>query len=498
MLDERRAPHPMRANGQDKQRLGSDDGSLNQKEGCVVQKMRTGICRLAVIAFLTNVAVPAHADTASDLRNFWENSGGGINVTGPLVYNGQRAGYATMGSVQVRTRVRQTNLANIQLPSVRAGCGGIDIFGGAFSFISREELIRLMEAIMQNAAGFAFELALESMSPAIQETVAKLRDLVQRVNAMNINSCEAGQLLTSALWPAMDGASQHICSTIGGYQGLFADRVASRHNCGRASGQRTSFDQVGDELREQVPIDVNYAWEGIKKNAFLSGDRALAEFFMTLTGTVITTAPDEDDEGPQHRPIAPRAGDADMVEALVEGGSVQVWRCDDTNKCLNPTMSSVTIPQSSSLLTKTEAAITSMKEAIQSNGNISDEAVALVGMTSIPVMEHLVTGMCFQHVFVQSEIAAMAQVVAVDLAMIYIDQALNEMAKSASRVSTFGDITREFQEQIRQTQNAFSARRSIAAERYSSAMRTLERLALAKRELAGHSSSTFSAMVAGQ
>ena len=112
-----------------------------------------------------------HSDAASDLRDFWEKSGGGVNVTGPLVYNGQRAGYATMGSVQVRTRVRQSNLLNIQLPSVRAGCGGIDLFGGAFSFISAEELIAMMEAIMQNAAGFAFELALESMSPAIQETV---------------------------------------------------------------------------------------------------------------------------------------------------------------------------------------------------------------------------------------------------------------------------------------------------------------------------------------
>ena len=439
-----------------------------------------------------------HSDTASDLRDFWEKSGGGVNVTGPLVYNGQRAGYATMGSVQVRTRVRQSNLVNIQLPSVRAGCGGIDLFGGAFSFISAEELIAMMEAIMQNAAGFAFELALESMSPAIQETVAKLRDLIQRVNAMNINSCEAGQVLASSLWPRMDGASQHICSTLGGYQGLFADRIAARHGCGSGGTQNATLRQANDELRDQVPIDVNYAWEGIKKNAFLYSDRSLAEFFMTLTGTVITTAPADDNQGPQHRPIAPRAGDSDLVEVLVEGGTAQIQRCDETSKCLNPTTASVTIPASSSLLTHTISAIDSMRDAIQNNGTISDEAVALVGMTSIPVLDLLITGMSYQHVFVQSEIDAIAEVVAVDLAMIYIDQALNEMAKSASRVATFGKLTREFQQQIRQTQNAFSGRRQIAAERYSAALRTLERLSLAKQELAGHSASRFAAMLGGQ
>ena len=99
----------------------------------------------------------------NDLKNFWERTGGGVNYTRPTAYQGQQAGYATLGSLYVRTQPRNTSLAHIQLPSVRAGCGGIDIFGGSFSFISKEELIKLMEAIMQNAAGFAFELALESL-----------------------------------------------------------------------------------------------------------------------------------------------------------------------------------------------------------------------------------------------------------------------------------------------------------------------------------------------
>jgi len=460
----------------------------------IMRKVFTGL-------FIASSCLPTtvSADVGADLRNFWENSGGGINVNAPMSYQGQRAGFATLGSVSVRTRTRNTNLVNIQLPSVRAGCGGIDIFGGAFSFISKEELIALMEAIMQNAAGFAFELALESMSPAVQETVAKLRDLVQQVNSMNINSCEAGQLLVSSLWPKMDGASQHICSTIGGYQGLFADRVASKHGCSSGGQQNDTIDQANAELRDQVPVDVNYAWQAIKKNAFLSSNTGLAEFFMTLTGTIITTAAADDSEGPQHRPIAPKAASMEMVLALVEGGTVKIQRCNDTTDCLLPVLTDLTIAPNDALLIRTRDTILSMRDAIRDgDSELSDEAVALLGMTSVPVLDMLVTGMSYQHVFVESEIRAMSEVVAVDLAMIYVDQALQEMQASAGRVSTFGHLALEFQENIQQTQDSFGTLRQLAAERYSASMRTLERLSLAKEELAAYSSSRFAAMLGSQ
>lgn len=451
---------------------------------------------IAALTCATALGAPASADVAGDLQEFWERSGGGVNVSRPMTYDGQRAGYATLGSVQVRTRSRNSNLANIQLPSVRAGCGGIDLFGGAFSFISREEMIALMEAIMQNASGFAFELALESMSPSVQETVAKLRDLVQQVNAMNINSCEAGQMLTASLWPQMEGASQHICQTVGSYQGLFADRVASRHGCGVGGSHSDTIAQANAELEEQVPYDINYAWEATKKNAFLASDRNVAEFFMTLTGTIITLAPENDAQGPIHKPYAPRAGSAEMLQVLVEGGTVEVLRCDTTERCLNPTFQNVVISSDQALFQYTADTIGSIRDSIRNgNADISDEAVALLGMTSVPVLDMLVTGMSYQHVFVDSEIAAMAEVVAVDLAMIYIDQSLQEMGSSAGRIATFGEFTIQYQDQIQQTQNNFSQLRQLAAERYSHAMRTLERLALAKKELAAYSSSRFAAML---
>jgi conjugative transfer pilus assembly protein TraH len=109
---------------------------------------------MASLCFIGSEAVQA-GDIGTDLKDFWERSGGGVNYSRPTAYQGQLGGYVTLGSLYVRTRPRSSGLLNIQLPSIRAGCGGIDIFGGAFSFISKEELIQLGKAIMQNASSYA-------------------------------------------------------------------------------------------------------------------------------------------------------------------------------------------------------------------------------------------------------------------------------------------------------------------------------------------------------
>ena len=99
-----------------------------------MKKFMSALLLSSAIAFSPTIGM---ADVASDLQSFWENSGGGVNVSKPTFYQGQRAGFATLGSVSVKTRTRNTNLVNLQLPSVRAGCGGIDIFGGSFRYIER-------------------------------------------------------------------------------------------------------------------------------------------------------------------------------------------------------------------------------------------------------------------------------------------------------------------------------------------------------------------------
>ena len=120
-------------------------------------------------------AVSARADVLSEMENFWR--GAAVNTTGPTAFDGQASGHWTLGNLYLRAPVRSESVATISLPSYRAGCGGIDAFAGAFSFIDSDQMIAFARAVAQNAAGFAFELALETISPVIAETMSKLRAL---------------------------------------------------------------------------------------------------------------------------------------------------------------------------------------------------------------------------------------------------------------------------------------------------------------------------------
>ena len=107
----------------------------------------------------------ARADVGSSMDAFLNDLGGAAQVNGPTAYQGQSAGYYSLGNVWTRFPQKTTNLVNLQLPRARAGCGGIDIFAGSFSFINASEIVAMLKAVANNAVGFAFSLAIDTVCP---------------------------------------------------------------------------------------------------------------------------------------------------------------------------------------------------------------------------------------------------------------------------------------------------------------------------------------------
>lgn len=154
-------------------------------------QIRIFVCRLMLcLALNVGFAARARAGVNAELNSFFNDMGGAANVTGPSAYQGQSAGYYTGGSLWTRFPQQSVNPVNLQLPNVKAGCGGIDLFGGSFSFINSDELIALLKATASNALGFAFMLAIKSISPQIASTLEDLSQKVQQLNQFNMNSCE--------------------------------------------------------------------------------------------------------------------------------------------------------------------------------------------------------------------------------------------------------------------------------------------------------------------
>ena len=313
-------------------------------------------------------AAPASADVLSEMTNFWR--GAAVNTTGPTAFQGQASGHWTLGNLYLRAPVRSEQIATVNLPNFRAGCGGIDAFAGAFSFINSDQLIAFGRAVAQNAAGFAFELALETISPVIAETMAKLRALAQWINDRNLNSCETAQALVGAVWSKNDRASGAICAAIGTSQGIFSDYAAAKHGCGSDGKRNSTLASASGAMADQVPVNVNYAWKATRSSSFLSGDTQLAEFAMSVSGTVIVTAPtsDADTSGPRVRVLEPLALDRRVTEILMEGGGqLPVYRCDTTAACLNPTLGSVNVPADRGFRARVAALLRDLVDAVRAD-----------------------------------------------------------------------------------------------------------------------------------
>ncbi len=177
--------------------------------------------------------------------------------------------------------------------------------------------------------------------------MAKLRALAQWVNNQNINSCETAQALVGAAWSRGDRASASICAAIGTSEGIFSDYAAARHGCGAGGNRNSTLAAASGPLKDQAPVNVNYAWRAVKASSFLRPDQELAEFAMSISGTVIVTAPlmDGDPGGTQMRILEPLALDRRVTEILMEGGGdLPVYRCDTNVECLSPSLGQVTIP----------------------------------------------------------------------------------------------------------------------------------------------------------
>ncbi|WP_204340055.1 conjugal transfer protein TraH, partial [Rhizobium leguminosarum] len=83
--------------------------------------------------------------------------------TSAQTYNSQRLMGVYGGSLSIRSPGRGINIVQFAPPRIDAGCGGIDIFFGSFSFINGAQFEQLLRSIAANATGFAVKAAIKLM-----------------------------------------------------------------------------------------------------------------------------------------------------------------------------------------------------------------------------------------------------------------------------------------------------------------------------------------------
>ena len=355
--------------------------SIRTRGGIAARFAKRAGVALCALAAAGMAAAPVNAQVGAELNDFFNDMGASANATGPTAYQGQSAGYYSGGNIWTRFPQKSVNPVNLQLPSIKAGCGGIDVFSGSFSFINTDEIVAMLKATANNALGFAFQLAIKSISPQIASTIEEMAQKAQQMNQFNMNSCETAQNLVGGLWGKSDRMSSEICKSIGNSQGLFSDWAKGRHECG-TGGQREST--IAANSDPNIPSEsYNFTWDMLKQS-YPSFSPQFREYLMTFVGTVIYYQ-DGDGSGKRGYQFFGQ-GDRALLTALLDGtNSVTMLKCDTIDKCLNPTTQTMSVDQAQALKPRVRAMIESMNAKIRSNTALTSDEIGLLGATTIPL-----------------------------------------------------------------------------------------------------------------
>ena len=286
-------------------------------------------------------ATPACADLADEMNDMF---GALVNVSEPTAHMGQRRGVLSGGSIYARNRIMNANLISFVPPSFEAGCGGIDLFAGSFSFINAEQLTQLYRAIAANAASYAFKVALDSMCPDCGQAMESLQKKIQELNSLFSNSCQLAQGLVTDPMSGFDTMNKMKNAVVGVGEG-FGD-VFEAFTGSTGKGPIQQVQENAPEVAEQT-IQGNLVWRALKGEGvsgwFRHGDNKLLESMMSVTGSLIVGAPVEapDGDGPNNeiKPVPAILTITDLLHGS-DGAlhKVRIYHCPTTgvDGCLKP------------------------------------------------------------------------------------------------------------------------------------------------------------------
>jgi conjugative transfer pilus assembly protein TraH len=426
------------------------------------------LASLLAVSLTTTPLVGRPADLNAEMQAMFNDLGVLGNVTTPGAFRGQAMNLYTGGSLMMRAPGRNYPLATVQLPSLRAGCGGIDLYGGAFSFINKQQFIALLQNIGANAVGYAFKLALQSISPDIDKLLTELQDQINKINAMNINSCEAAQALVNGVVGEYDNSMMSGCANISQYLGSVSDRAEGRLTCATNAPAvvKTAANSSDPNVRNATFVKGNVTWLALNQVGG-SISREEKELIMSVIGTVILTPPADDGSGATPRYAEPTiVGLRDLL--LGRGASatdgnvdIEVYVCDEPVECMNPGRATVSVKPFTRLVADR---LHRMSENIVTRSPQSPADIGFVNNTTEPVYKMLsVANAVPGSSTAETLIETYKDVIALDYAETFLNRTIRQAMSALSQSLKRNGVEEQYVDTIRQ--NAQEAQHQILAEK---------------------------------
>jgi conjugative transfer pilus assembly protein TraH len=334
--------------------------------------------------FFLSLLLGAGPLSASALQKMFESFGRDTNLTDPTSFQDQAAGHYTAGGLYMNTKNKTVQPIQVSLPHMGfGGCGKIDLYFGGISFIRGDELKELGRSVLQGAPLYALQLGLKTLSPQIENTVMSSVEKALEMARSMLNSCQMSQQLIGGLWPKNTAASEQICKDMQAHDNK--DSYAARKHCAAPDKVEASFEKAKEKHKDLLVGNYNLVWHALQKIPEYKDNRALAEFVMTLVGTIISR---KEQGGYRIQRVHGKTESLKFLQAYLKGGKTERLTCDETTQCLRPENSVETIPKGMAEL------VGEMINAIQvkylTNGALTeDETAFLNDASSLPIYKYI-------------------------------------------------------------------------------------------------------------
>jgi conjugative transfer pilus assembly protein TraH len=346
-------------------------------------KLKTLILGLAIGSASLSVNSAQSMGDVFDQINAYGNVGGATGI------QGQTMNHYTGGSAFVRVPKSTYNLASLTPPSVSAGCGGIDMYMGGFSFINKEQFISMAKNIGSNALGYGFKLAIQNLCPTCDNVMQALQSTTQAINRMNIDSCEAAKGIVNATTAQLNlkGREQSALN-FGTFKNIFSDMS---EGWGNIKGNASKTEQVNNtvqnadpNVKDHTPANGNLTWKALNKAGLTTTEK---QMIMGMIGTVSIVKDANNNQ--IVKPYARRIGN--ISEFIGKPGETSVklpvWACANGTGVDECTSLTAAEQNSTSFYWMVKLKLDGLINAISTRQNIanSQELIEFVNVTDIPV-----------------------------------------------------------------------------------------------------------------
>ena len=338
------------------------------------------------IAVVTFGLVCIDVSNAATMESVFDDLNGNVIYGGPAAVKTQTMNMYTGGNLTLAAPSRSYNLMSVQAPTVNAGCGGIDLHLGGFSFISKEQFVQTLRNIGSNALGYGFKIALQNICPTCDNVMTSLQNVADKANALNISSCQAAKgIVNAAANEVFNTQYDTKVMNWGLSDGIFSDateayrQVKNIFNPAQRQAALNQIRQNNPEREQDLPTG-NVTWQALSKVAGLS--EVDKRRFMGLLGTVVFG---------ENGKITPYFTSNDKVieDLITKDDQVQIPypSCqNDSIDCMSPNFG-VTVNADSYKTIVLEKMQTMQDRIInrQDYGTRKNELLSFVNATDIPV-----------------------------------------------------------------------------------------------------------------